>query len=336
MTPTASPTPLVPLPVALARWLDGVRPVAAIVCAPADAVGAALAQDVFAPADVPAAARARRAGFAVAAADTIGASPYAPGVCATPPARIAAGAPLPPGSDAVLPEGALSQGPIAEFLAEVAPGTDVRRAGDDARAGAPILRAGHRLRASDASVLAALGVATVAVRRPRIRLDGVARLAPLVTALGGEVAEGEADLVLVRGGDAHGGGGPVVADGLALRPGETARLARDARGALVLHLPALESDALGAALALVPEALAALADGAPPAGIPIRLAAPVTSTVGLAEIVLLAREGDGRFVPLAAGDLGLAAFARADFWALVPPDAEGYADGAILDARPLP
>ncbi|MGP9819323.1 molybdopterin-binding protein [Salinarimonas sp. NSM] len=336
MTPTRSPKPLVPLAVALARWLDGVRPVAPIACAPEDAIGAVLAQDVVARGDVPATALARRAGFAVAAADTIGASPYAPAACAMPPARIAAGAALPPGCDAILPEGALSEGPIAELMAEVAPGTDVRRAGEDARAGVPILRAGHRLRASDATVLAVLGVETVAVRRPRVRLDGVATMAPLVASLGGEVAEGEADLVLARGGDAHGGGEPVVADGLALRPGETARLAREARGALVAHLPALESDALGAALALLPHALADLAGGAPAATTPVRLAAPVTSTVGLAEIVLLVREADGRFVPLAVGDLGLAAFARADAWALVPPEAEGYADGAILDARPLP
>ncbi|WP_169728780.1 hypothetical protein [Salinarimonas rosea] len=336
MTTTASPAPLVPLDVALARWLAGVRPVAPIACAPGDAVGAALAQDVVAPADVPETARAGRAGFAVAAADTIGASPYAPAACAAAPARVAAGAALPPGCDAILPEGALSEGPIPEVLAEVAPGTDVRRAGEDARAGAVVLPAGHRLRASDASGLAAIGVANVAIRRPRVRLDGPGLLAPLVSALGGAVVSGEADLVLVRGADAPGGGEAVVADGLALRPGATTRLARDARGTLVAHLPALESDALGAALALLPGALAALAGAVPVAPAPVRLAAPLTSTVGLTEIVLLAAEGDGRRVPLAVGELTLAAFARADAYALVPPDAEGYAGGAILDARPLP
>ncbi|MGJ3261765.1 MAG: molybdopterin-binding protein [Salinarimonas sp.] len=335
MSTTPSPRPLLPLETALALWLAGTRTVAPLPCAPEEGVGAVLAADVVAAGDVPSAALARRAGVAVCAADTIGASPYAPALCLAPPLRVAAGAALPPGCDAILPEDALSDGPIPEILAEVAPGTDVRRAGEDAREGAVLLAAGHRLRATDAAALAGLGVATVSVRRPRVRLVGLPALAPLVVALGGVSVPEAADLVLVRGGAERGVDETIVAEGLALRPGETTRLARDAHGVLVARLPALEGDALGAARAQVPPAPAAPAGAQPSAPLGAPLAEPITSTVGLTEVALLARTGAGH-VPLAVGDPSLAAFARADAYALVPPEAEGYAGTAILDARPLP
>ncbi|GGK45106.1 hypothetical protein [Salinarimonas ramus] len=334
MTPDASSRSLTPLDDALALWLEEVRPVATSERAPQEALGATLARDVVVEADVPARAIARRAGFAVAAADTIGASPYAPAPCLVPPARLAAGEALPTGCDAILRDDALSDGPIPEILAEVAPGTDVRRAGEEARAGTLLMPAGHRLRASDVSVLAALGIDRVAVSRPRVRLDGLALLAPLVAAFGGEVAAaGDADLVLARGGG--GEGETMLVDGLALAPGETTHLARDANGMPVARLPALDGDALGAALALLPPALAALCGARVPTPLQVRLGEALTSVVGLSEIALLLREGDVWRV-LAVGDLALAAYARADAYALVPPQAEGYGAGETIEARPLP
>jgi hypothetical protein len=203
VTSAPSPKPLTPLAQALALWLGDARPAAPRACAPAEAIGRVLAEAVRAPGNAPLRPRARRAGFAVAASDTVGASPYAPAPCLAPPPFVAAGDPLPEGCDAVLPADALSDGPIPEIQAEVAPGTDVRRAGAEARAGETLIAAGRRLRASDAAALAALGVGTVSVRAPLVRLDGAAWLAPVVTALGGEVVSGEADLVLaVAPGDA--------------------------------------------------------------------------------------------------------------------------------------
>lgn len=331
MTSAPSPKPLTPLAQALALWLGDARPAAPRACAPSEAIGRVLAEAVRAPENAPLRPRARRAGFAVAASDTVGASPYAPAPCLAPPPFVAAGDPLPEGCDAVLPADALSDGPIPEIQAEVAPGTDVRRAGAEARAGETLIAAGRRLRASDAAALTALGVGTVSVRAPLVRLDGAAWLAPVVTALGGEVVSGEADLVLaVAPGDAA-----YPVDGLALRPGETTRLARDADGVPVALLPAVESDALGAALALLPPALAALAGAEPPAPQPARLAAPLTSTVGLAEIALLARDGDA-YAPLGVGDLTLATFARADAFALLAPESEGHAAGETVAVWRLP
>lgn len=331
MTSAPSPKPLTPLAQALALWLGDARRVAPRSCAPAEAVGCVLAEDVRAPRTVPERPRARRPGVAVAAADTVGASPYAPAPCLAPPLVVAAGDPLPAGCDAVLPADALSDGPIPEIQAEVAPGTDIRRAGAEAHAGDVLIDAGRRLRAADAAALAALGRETVAVRTPRVRLEGVAALTPIVAALGGKVVSGEADLVLAVGAVE----GAALVDGLALRPGETTRLARTPDGVPVAILPALDSDALGAALALLPPALAALTGAEPLPARPARLAAPLTSTVGLAEIALLSRDGDAH-APLGIGDLTLATFARADAFTLVSPESEGHAAGESIAAWMLP
>ncbi|WP_349368037.1 hypothetical protein [Salinarimonas sp.] len=331
MTSVPSPRPLTPLAQALALWLGDARCVAPRPCAPAEAIGRVLAEDVRTPRTVPERPRARRPGFAVAAADTVGASPYAPAPCLAPPPFVAAGDPLPEGCDAVLPADALTDGPIPEIQAEVAPGTDVRRAGAEARAGEVVIPAGRRLRACDAAALAALGVATVPVCTPRVRLEGLPALAGLVAALGGEVVLEDADLVLATtSGDVE-----ILVDGLALRPGETTRLARTADGVPVAILPALDSDALGAALALLPPALAALAGAEPPPPRPARLATPLTSSVGLAEVALLARDGDA-CASLAVGDLTLATFARADAFTLLAPESEGHAAGESIAVWMLP
>jgi molybdopterin biosynthesis enzyme len=57
----------------------------------------------------------------------------------------------------------------------------------------------------------------------------------------------------------------------------------------------------------------------------------VSSAIGMSEIVLLRRVGEG-LEPLAAGDLTLAAIAGADAWLAVPPDSEGYAAGETVGA----
>jgi molybdenum cofactor synthesis domain-containing protein len=129
-----------------------------------------LAQDLVAPADLPAIASAARDGWAVAAADTAGAGSYSPA-----PLRLArwieAGSPLPPGSDAVLPtfDVADTDG-SAMALAEAVAGDGLRLPGTDARAGQRLRRAGERLRALDLPLLAAAGITEVAVRCARIAI----------------------------------------------------------------------------------------------------------------------------------------------------------------------
>ena len=64
------------------------------------------------------------------------------------------------------------------------------------------------------------------------------------------------------------------------------------------------------------------------------LARKIASSVGIAEIALLAREGDA-WLPLAIGDLPLQAIARADAWLAVPGGSEGFAAGTAVDAYML-
>jgi len=154
-----------------------------------EAAGRVLAREVISRVDVPGFARSMMDGFAVRAADTLGASPYnrldlavigqsLPGrpwhgeVGRQQAVRIMTGAPLPVGADAVLPaelveiqrERVLVQG-------EVSPGKHVGRIGEDIAAGATVLRAGRLLRPQDVGVLASIGVGRVeVVRRPRVRI----------------------------------------------------------------------------------------------------------------------------------------------------------------------
>ena len=59
------------------------------------------------------------------------------------------------------------------------------------------------------------------------------------------------------------------------------------------------------------------------------------STLGLAELVPVARDGDG-VTPLASGYLTLQSLVRADGYVLVPADSEGYSAGTSVQVRPWP
>jgi molybdopterin molybdotransferase len=146
-----------------------------------DALGRVLAQGIRAPVDVPAFDNSAMDGFAVRAADT------APGArlrivdesrAGTPAARpvgpgeaiaISTGAALPDGADAIIRvEDTRRDGGEVELQVAVPPGLDVRRAGDDIRAGASILEPGLRLGPAELGVLASVAAATVRVgARPR-------------------------------------------------------------------------------------------------------------------------------------------------------------------------
>jgi molybdopterin molybdotransferase len=131
--------------------------------------GGVLAQDLVAPAALPPAAAARRDGWAVAAEDTLGASPYSPSPLPRQPVRVAIGTALPPGTDAVLaPFDLAAEAGFAQALQAVAAGDGTRAAGEDAEAGALLRAAGERLRPQDIAALAAFGVATIELRQARI------------------------------------------------------------------------------------------------------------------------------------------------------------------------
>jgi len=61
------------------------------------------------------------------------------------------------------------------------------------------------------------------------------------------------------------------------------------------------------------------------------LARKIASSVGIAEIVLLAWEHHA-WTPLAVGGWPLQAMARADAWLLIPASHEGFAAGELVDA----
>lgn len=132
------------------------------------AVGRRLARDLVTSAPIPAVATAIRDGWAVSAADTAGAGPYGP---APLPAVswVEAGAPVPACADAVLPAFDVSgAGRHLAAVRDAVAGEGLRAVGEDAPPGRTWRRAGDRLRAVDLPLLAASGVASVSVRRPKV------------------------------------------------------------------------------------------------------------------------------------------------------------------------
>jgi molybdopterin molybdotransferase/putative molybdopterin biosynthesis protein len=155
----------------------------------ADALGYALAQDIVAPVDVPPFDRSNVDGFAVRSADLASASEATPVrvmlndeviACGTAPIRpvlsgtatsIATGGPLPRGADAVIMvEHTQPVGNRAIDIRRAAsPGQFISCAGSDIARGEALLRAGTMIGSREIGMLAACGIAQVAVaRRPRV------------------------------------------------------------------------------------------------------------------------------------------------------------------------
>jgi molybdopterin molybdotransferase len=172
-------------------WLDAqLTPLGGELAPLQTAAGRVLAAPVLSDVDVPGFDRATMDGYAVAAESTQGATSYnrmplvvigdsLPGrafngsVAAGEAVRIMTGAPLPSGSDAVLPfefaeDGA---GDCVTVLAAVSPGKHVGRRGEDVVRGTTLFERGRVLRPQDVGVLSSIGVAQVrVVRRPLVRL----------------------------------------------------------------------------------------------------------------------------------------------------------------------
>jgi putative molybdopterin biosynthesis protein len=181
-------------PVARSRFeqhLD-LSPLPAETAALGDALGRVLAADVLAPIDVPPFDRSGVDGFAVRAADTAGASDRAPRrlmlnaeviACGHAPAlpvepatatTIATGGAIPRGADAVVMVeqtelAETAQGPAIDVCRAVAPGQFVGYAGSDIARGETLLRRGQLIGSREIGMLAACGLASVAVvRRPKV------------------------------------------------------------------------------------------------------------------------------------------------------------------------
>lgn len=153
-------------------WIGGrVAPPSARSLPLADCGGLVLAEAVAAVGDWPPSARAATDGYAVAAADTLGAGSYNP-VPLAGAVAVVCGDPLPPGCDAVIPfESAQAAGPFVEAVDALAPGSGVERRAAWMADGSPLLPAGRRLRPADLGLLAAAGHRILPVLpAPRVRV----------------------------------------------------------------------------------------------------------------------------------------------------------------------
>lgn len=151
----------------------------------ADARGRVLAQDVRATLDVPPFDRAMMDGYAVRAADAtqpgarlrvvgdvFAGAPTLPQVGAGDASRIATGAPMPPGADAVVRvEDTEETEGVVTLRKAVTPRQSVDPRGHDIANGALVLRGGDVLTPARLGMLASVGCTTALVlRRPRIAL----------------------------------------------------------------------------------------------------------------------------------------------------------------------
>lgn len=328
---------------AVEAWIErevqrlGAEPVAL-----AQAQGRVVAADVVAPAPLPPVDRAALDGIALGAAATVGAGAYNPITLrlGTEAHVVAAGDALPAGTDAVATlDQAQRAGATCEIIEAVAPGSQVERAGAQLAAGALVVAAGRRLDAVGLGLLAAAGIAALAVVcRPRVRIllagppgtrdSNGPMLGALVARDGGTleairmlgrdraalaralVAPG-ADLVLVVGGTGPGAddgaaaalaqAGTLAIHGMALRPGDTAGLGR-VDSVPVALLPGAPAACLWAYEMAAGRALRRLA-GRPP-GLPLPSRRAVTarklvSAIGLVEICPVALRADGAVEPVA-------------------------------------
>jgi len=210
------------LPEACAAILARIRPAVAIDTVPlAQARGRFAARPLAAQVDNPAFDNSAMDGYALAQRDLAANDGLLPvageSSCGSRPQtlqagtamRIFTGAPLPAGADTVvMQEDVVAENGRLRFPRDVRPGNQVRRRGEDFRAGDPLYPPGRRLGAYDLALLSAAGIAQVPVwARPRV----------LVVATGNEL----------------------VAPGTALKPGQ---IYESNRLATLLQLEALGAE----------------------------------------------------------------------------------------------
>ncbi len=311
-------------------------------------------------------------GWAVRSLDLPGASAYSPVLLAGLPVRVEVGDPMPADCDCVLDAELVDlAGPLPQAFAEAIPGRGMRRAGEDLAAGNPPLVAGQRLRSIDLLVARAAGLVDVPVRVPRVRVIDIAaaRGETLTTrfvieslaAAGAVVSAIEtvgrdpsaitaalhgsaSDLLILIGGTGRGSqdavgaaleaSGSLLAHTIAIQPGSTTAIGRVGTSP-VIALPGAPDQAFGAYLALVRPVLDRLSGRSAPETMILPLTRKIASTVGIAEIVLVAKEQQSAWTPLAIGDLSLDSIRQADAWILISGDSEGFAAGTSVAAFPL-
>ena len=176
---------LMPLDAALSQMLSRILPLSATEHVPlVQGFGRVTADDIISPLNVPGFDNSAMDGYAVRLADlekqtalpmagkAFAGQPFSgewpAGTCI----RIMTGAPVPAGCDAVVMQEETEQQPEGiRFTAPVRAGQNIRRSGEDIRAGAVVFPAGTKLSVAELPVLASLGIAEVAVvRKVRVAL----------------------------------------------------------------------------------------------------------------------------------------------------------------------
>ena len=176
---------------ALRIVLENVAPLGVERVAILDALGRVLAEEIKSPRDIPGFDNSAMDGYAVRAADLVGASDAKPvrlavvetvGAGQMPTGRVAAGqairtmtgAPLADGADAIVPverTRGSNESDMVEFLAPAEKSAFVRRRGEDLRVGELVISAGRTLTPADLGMLASVNRAMVEViRRPRVAI----------------------------------------------------------------------------------------------------------------------------------------------------------------------
>jgi molybdopterin molybdotransferase len=170
---------------ARALVLEHARPLPAQTVALRDALGRVLAEEIRSPDNVPAFDNSAMDGFAVRASDTAApgarlriagesraGAPAAVGVGPGEACAISTGAAMPAGADAVVRvEDTRRDGDVVELLVSVEVDRDVRHAGEDVRAGEPVLTAGLRIGPAELGLIASSAYASVSVgARPKVAL----------------------------------------------------------------------------------------------------------------------------------------------------------------------
>jgi molybdopterin molybdotransferase len=171
----------------VADCLSAVRPLDPVELTLLEALDCVLAQDVVSPVDLPRFDNSSMDGYAVRIPDVATATAGRPvllpvsadlaagvdhvaALATATAARIMTGAPVPDGTDAVVPVEWTDHGETTvAVLRPPSPGQFVRRTGEDVRAGERVLTSGTRLSPRHIALLAAVGRARVLVHpRPRV------------------------------------------------------------------------------------------------------------------------------------------------------------------------
>jgi molybdopterin molybdotransferase len=170
---------------ARSKMLEGIKPLPSEKCCLADLLGRVLAQDVTASFDIPPRDNSAMDGFAVIAADIAGATEQNPvtlrviedvpaGRVATKSLkpgqaiRIMTGAQVPLGAEAVIPVEETAAGisnTEVRILKTVRQGANIRRQGEDVKAGQLLIPKGTRLRPQEVGLIASLGLTEAMVTR---------------------------------------------------------------------------------------------------------------------------------------------------------------------------